>query len=484
MDDIFENEGELPPPEATDASPLLYNRRIAAYEWGGGEIIFSPIAGFNKKGFLTHNLIALDQGHIRKNDSADDLRCLLAFLHEYRHYQQDLQTGIGHWDYVARTRHIINTLSFAKDFSGDGTAHEPLDPPMAHYIESTSECLLHREESREMELIRDTLARTEPNPEELAPLVTSRRMLEADAVLYVYMLLKRSQASKPTLAALKTLRHFYAFTEMPEEYAATLMLALRSFNNRVAEDIDDQQKLQNFLINIRMLLTMSLAHPDPDTLERLGHDKTDYLPGVRFIRLVNASIKQMLAVNERPRSMREFEASLIAKTGFSYPSYFDCEIGWAAYFKPTDEDPFPGLTEARRDTLARKYKPSDGVEEAVRQIYRDRSGGSVWSFLEYDLPLLMRRTDGVPQDILLTSRGIAKPEYNVDRLRHLLAWRLCEFIARRRPTFSCPLSKSPYCDARIERCRQPYEHLNDVPATDACRARKTTFDTNPESLNL
>jgi hypothetical protein len=30
------------------------------------------------------------------------------------------------------------------------------------------------------------------------------------------------------------------------------------------------------------------------------------------------------------------------------------------------------------------------------------------SFLEDDLPLLMRRTDGVAQDILLTTRGIAK----------------------------------------------------------------------------
>jgi hypothetical protein len=483
MDDLFQNEGELPAPEVGDASPLLYNRRIAAYEWGGGQIIFSPIAGFNKKGFLTRNLVALDRGFIGDNDRPDMI-CLLAFLHEYRHYQQDYQTGVGHWDYVARTRHIAKTLSLAKGMSADFTAHEPLDPYMAGHVEGQSNCLLHREEHREISLIRDILATSEPNADMLAPLVTTRRILEADAVLDVYMLIQRVHTSEASAAALHALKQYYAFYEMPEAYSETLILALNSFNQRVKEDIGDAEKIENFLKTIRMLLIMSLAHPDPATIERLGHDATDYLPGVRFIRLMQASIKHMLAVDEHPPSLREFEASLIAKTGFPYPSFFDCETGWISYFKSMDQDPFPGMTEARSDTLVRKYRCGDGAEEAMAGLLQSLLKGSLLSFLDYDLPLLMRRSDGAPQDVLLTARGLAKPEYNMDRVRHVSAWRLSEFIARRRPFFSCPVFDTGYCKVETARCRQPFTDLSAVPISEDCRVRMTAFGTDRYSLKL
>ena len=481
MEEILENEGELPLPADSDASPLLYNRRLAAYEWGGGEIIFAPVAGFNKKGFLTNNLVAFDYGFISDSNTKEDFVCLLAFLHEYRHYQQDLQTGVGHWDYVARTRQIIKTLSLAKQTSEDGTARKPLDVGLSHYVQGESACLLHRPEVDEISLIQAALAKSEPNADQLAPLLTTRRLLEADAVLYVYTLINRSKAGEATVAALKAVAPLYEFYTMPPQYSDTLLMALRSFLARVIENIDDRTKLRNFLHHTRALLAMCLAHPDPDTLARLGHDSKDYLPGVRFSRLLQACIKQMLALDENPLSLREFEGNLLAKTGFPYPRYFDCETGWGDYFNKMQEDPFPATTAARAEALARTYRPDEGAEGAMRRLY---ANASVMAFSLYDLPLLMRRTDGAPQDIILTGRAIARPEYDYDRLRHILHWHLTEFISGRRPTFTCPLFKSNYCSAKTPRCVEPYADLNDVPASDACRVRKTCFDTNRKSLML
>jgi hypothetical protein len=484
MEEICENNGELPLPDASDASPLLYNRRLAAYEWGGGEIIFTPVAGFDKKGFLTTNLAALDQGVISNTNTNDDLLCLLAFLHEYRHYQQDLQTGVGHWDYVARTEQIIRTLSLAKTTSADGDIRQPIDEGLSGYIQSQSACLVQRPEKEEILLIRAALAETEPNADQLAPILTTRRVIEADAVLYVYMLIMQSRADEATASALKGLTQLYQFFTMPDLYSDTLMMALRSFTTLVIEDIDNATKLQNLLRHTKALLAMCLAHPDPDTLISLGHDAKDYLPGVRFARLLQGSIKQMQALDEAPQSSHQFEAGLLAKTGFPYPSYFDCEVGWIRYLKAMKDKPFAAVTAARVEVLERKIRPEEGAEKATQRLFAETSAELVMSFVGYDLPLLMRRTDGLPQQILLTARGIAKPEYDVDRLRHILFWRLTEFISRRRPTFACPLFKSSYCEPKTERCQKPYADLNDVPADNLCRVRRTCFDTNRKSMTL
>lgn len=484
MEETFKNEGELPLPSESDASPTLYNLRLAAYEWGGGEIIFYPVAGFNKKGFLTKNLFALHQGVITDGNTQDDLVCLLAFLHEYRHYQQDMLTGVGHWDYVARTRQIVNVISLAKQASKDGTAHEPLSSGLSNYVQQQSACLLQRPEAQEIALIEETLAPSESNADQLAPLLTTRRLLEADAVLHVYMLVVQSRADDATATALCALERFYEFFKMPAPYSDTLLLALSSFNARVLEEVPNANRIKNFLRTTRLMLTMCLAHPDPDTLKRLGHDAQDYLPGVRYIRLLQAGIKQMLAPGENLRTICELEADLLAKAGFPYPSYFDCETGWTRYFNKMQDDPFPAVTAARSEALSRKYPPGEGAEWALRRLYADKPRDSVLSFIAYDLPLLMRRTDHATQDVLLTGRGFLVPEYNSDRLRHILAWRLTEFMSRRQSTFSCPLFVSANCEAKTERCLQPYADLNDVPASDACRVREICFHKSRTTLQL
>jgi hypothetical protein len=79
-------DAQLATQEEYDGSPLLYNQRLAWYEWGSGEIVFSPAAalpiGFSRA------LMEASQG-ATSLESLDDLTRLVAFIHELRHFQQD-----------------------------------------------------------------------------------------------------------------------------------------------------------------------------------------------------------------------------------------------------------------------------------------------------------------------------------------------------------------------------------------------------------
>jgi hypothetical protein len=128
---------EMEPPQSADPSPHLYNQRLAAYEWGAGEILLSPTAAFRRKNFLMDNAAALGQGFFVATSKAD-LLCLIALLHEFRHFQQDYLTGLGHWDHIARARQIASTISMAKQLSSDATAYQPLESWSCNYLERRS----------------------------------------------------------------------------------------------------------------------------------------------------------------------------------------------------------------------------------------------------------------------------------------------------------------------------------------------------------
>jgi len=56
-------------------------------------------------------------------------------------------------------------------------------------------------------------------------------------------------------------------------------------------------------------------------------------------------------------------------------------------------------------------------KELARAYSKAVTGEAMIAFSVYDLPLLLRRTDGRNRDSYLTNRSVRVPEYNVDRLR-------------------------------------------------------------------
>jgi hypothetical protein len=183
---------EMPAPESADPSPYLQNQRLAAYEWGSGEILLSPASAFKKEQFFIRNATALQKGVII--DSAkDDLLCLIALLHEYRHFQQDHLSGFGHWDYICRTKQIISAISLAKQLSHDATFHGPLDDWVRGSIDKQVLNNLRFDEKEEIDQISQYVVEELHQPREAANVLSTRRLLEMDAVLYtlrIFLILK------------------------------------------------------------------------------------------------------------------------------------------------------------------------------------------------------------------------------------------------------------------------------------------------------
>ena len=469
------NNEEMPAVDTTDPSPLLHNQRLAAYEWGAGEILLSPTAAFKKNDFFMKNAVAIGGGFIAAS-SKTDLLCLIAALHEYRHYQQDYLTGLGHWDYIERTKQTIGTISFAKYLSRDGTVFEPLESDACDIRESQASYHFYKKETSEIDQIGQYIVEELKQPREAANLLSTRRLLEMDAVLYTYLILTRSKANGRAIRNLKTVRNYFVFTEMEDVYGETIRFCYQNIR-RLVIDNTPTDHLDNILHAVRILLTIAFAHPDPESLARLGHDPVHYIPGVRFFRMLLACIKQMQSDEHHP-SPFEFEKAMIAKAGFSYPTFVECESGWANYFSNWKKgDVYSEVTEARREAIQEKYKNVFSDEERLARVYSDAiTGESILAFSSYDLPLLLRRTDGQSHDSYFTNRSFRVRGYEVDRLRSVYGWRLSEFLLQRRKGFLCPFAQTSYCTAKVERCQRSYSDLRDVPASQKCRVRQTCFD--------
>jgi hypothetical protein len=188
-------------------------------------------------------------------------------------------------------------------------------------------------------------------------------------------------------------------------------------------------------------------------------------------------IKQMQS-DENPASAFDHERAMIEKCGFMYPSFVQCETLWIDYFRNMDraENLFSGVTTARMEAIQEKYSKVFDDKDALGRVYSDAmTGESFTSIISYDLPLMLRRTDGISHNSYITGRAIREPRYNFDRIRSIFGWRLTQFLLGRRRVFLCPFFHSAHCKVKTERCRHSYKDLREVPLTEECRVRVTCF---------
>jgi hypothetical protein len=474
----FPGDEEMPPGDNIDASPHLYNQRLAAYEWGSGEILLSPTAAFKKKNFFMKNVVSIDEGTIVAT-SKTDLVCLIAALHEFRHFHQDYLTGLGHWDYVARLNQIVSTISMAKHLAGDWTAYAPLDTWACDYLEQKASYILHKREDGEVDQIGQFLVEEMKQPREAARVLSTRRLLEMDAVLYTYSILHSSKFTLKALNNLREVRNYYDFTQMDNLYLDTITFCLTNFKRMVISDEPPKEWLDNIIFTIRLLLSIAFAHPDQETLNQLKHDPVHYIPGIRFFRMMLGSIKYMHGHGE---PTTELENNLIRLSEFNYASFGNCESKWVEYFTNMEEQSnlYPATTDARREATQEKYDGAVTDDDKLRRSMRD----SISQFSDWDLPLILTRTDGISHNSYITNRFIRVPTYDIQRVRGIFGWRLVEFLLRRRKVFLCPFARTHYCSVKVERCRHSYSDLSEVPDNEKCRVRQTCFSKKPTSFVL
>jgi hypothetical protein len=465
-----------------DASPILNHGKLASYEWGAGELTFSPEASL-RKDLFTRSLIEIAQG-FTSLETRDDLLCLVSLVHEYRHFQQDLMTGFGNWDYVARLNAVIERFSLCKYTSGDGSISDGAEYIRDFYDMNSERVTLSRPIAKEIEVIGEVLERDFHVSRELASLFTTRRILEMDAVLYTSGTIKSLKMSKLANETLLNMGEIYEFVEMPPLYAETITFCLSQLHNTVIDDEPPQKRIQSFLFSLRVILNLSLMHPSPDLLDQRGHTWQDYLPGVRLVRLLRATadlMKDSAAIAGTPE---DFDRDLCARTGFPYPTYKESLYSWDSQLATLSPNPFQELTQARLFATRKKLYQDNEVPKD-NEIYRPVfAGENALSMITYDLPLFATRTDGGEQAMTMTGRAIVSSDFAYDRKRAILAWRLSSLAVGARQNFSCPLTGKGYCTIQTERCSKPFERFDDLPKNSECRARATVTDTSRQRFTL
>ena len=465
-----------------DAAPCLHNLRLASYEWGAGEMQFSPFAAL-KSEIFRRGIVELDCGIITL-ETRRDLSCLIAFTHEHRHFQQDYSTGLGHWDFVARINKIVDTFSLSINFS-DAHVVDQIPAYLLPHVKKDSQIILNAPEQGEVDLISNYLESVGISSD-IAGLFTTRRLLEMDAVLFTYMKLTSIPfSSKIGKDNLTPLRPLFSYTAMPSIYTETIICCIHSMLGKVVTDEPLGKRVDEILRTIQFLLSLSFAHPDPNTLSASRQGRDDYIPGVRFLRMMQALADWFRSPLPTPASARELEYEVLKLCTFPYLTYLEIGDGWTAYFDHMPYDVFPGITAARKSVMQQKYNTGSRTEERTKIIYSDAiGGGPVSGVLSYDVPLFMRRSDGAPMKLLLTGRVFSDPMYNFDRLRSILAWRIEQFVVGKRNSVSCPLWKSAYCDAQTDRCARPFTRLSDLPETRDCRFRCTCFPSDRQKMTF
>jgi hypothetical protein len=73
-------------------------------------------------------------------------------------------------------------------------------------------------------------------PREIAKVLSTRRLLEMDAVLSTYFTLSHSRMTRRAEKNLQTIRNFWMFTQMDEVYLETIRFCLASFTRLVLEE--------------------------------------------------------------------------------------------------------------------------------------------------------------------------------------------------------------------------------------------------------
>src|SRR5215204_1566864 len=105
----------------------LKNQDLASYRWGRYHISLSR-SSVSERTYLIEAIAALLHG-IGRWETAAEFRSFVSLFHETVHYEQDITTGVGHWDYVVRDR-------FKKDILSDFRFQT--------YVESTAESKLKK----------------------------------------------------------------------------------------------------------------------------------------------------------------------------------------------------------------------------------------------------------------------------------------------------------------------------------------------------
>jgi len=427
-----------------DASPSLKNQRLAYYEWGSGEITFADLPEMTNiiagKSFfqLSHGLNTLEE--------QDELICLIALVHEYRHFQQDYATGVGNWDFLAQSNQALSRLGLAKIMARGDAALEKLDPDIAKMRDPSERPLLFRKPEDELKTILQNSSNQSTSLKEVAELLTVGRILELDAVLFTEDIVTETRCSKKARENIRLIRNYFSILKLPDFYSESYLMAMRTLESRVTFPDFDTNVYNTYLLAIRITICLSLAFPPPSYFEKNGTSPDKYHPGVRFIDTLAAVISVLIDSSIEIERIDQLEPAIMDVTGDKYLSYSDTINFWIDEFDNLKDHPFPAVIEARSQVLKNKVENVQKTPGSGTLIERDIRSRNLMELLLANVDVQARREDGKSQKILISGGTLADPSYDFDRRRFTIVKRLSDFISNDQRGFQCPLASTGMCD--------------------------------------
>jgi hypothetical protein len=420
-----------------------------------------------------------------------EFRAWVCLTHELTHYLQDLSSGVGHWDHMARNRQFTPLLERAR-FHSNGLASlpvrsaEPIGNGIRHLEDETLEHV-RRLRSQLLVVLGDagSAERRSAFAELATPLLRAGASVDAfridsllegeAAAVSLRQVISIEVATAEQWAIVKDNASVWLPSAMPAEYGDLLndvIELMKHLYGAGADELEGQELDAFLLMSARLmclLVDISCAHPSVDLLAAKRADFREYEPGLRCLRMLAA----IGAMDERQfgeafKAMQEdaerFESLLIEVGGYRYLPSRAVYADWADWFdKLVANDPNDWIAQLRADCCRIRVEHPDAFADK-----------SLWSLLDNKLPFFVLGPDGLTsmgqQWAHLDPEAIVqiKDELMVNAVRlgiHDLFFETGRFV--------CPYALAQTCDGATVMCGRGLQRTSQFPAASVCEVRET-----------
>jgi hypothetical protein len=446
----------------------LPNQNLASYGWGTNLIKLSPESAYANRAYLMKAIAGLAEGMGIWTTESEFL-AFVSLAHETAHYQQDLTTGVGHWDYLERKKFRNELLGAFRDYSW--LKQESILEQAKQRIRDLAAASLfnayNQRAARALADIKSAMEQFENYASGQEGWFTLPRVFELDAIVNVWRSVNALRLTEKGEAIRSRLEAAYNPFHMPSDYSETFTELLGAYLRvlGLTEASSREEVLRasdSFKLLIPMWIDISLAYPPPDYFATHPDSHIHFEPGTRLLRMFRhlqkletmpslaSNVDQLVWVDELSRHTAEYD----------YPSLEDVYSQWIAYIERENQDD-PILS--WRKNLCRKR-----LDEPVAFSHR-----RIEDFIPHDLPLWVN-SPGQEGDYLYTTQVLMGDE-GADLFWSLVAverdFSLIDlFLKMGGGVFRCPLASEGLCEAFEPHCRN-IAAVDELPASDKCVIR-------------
>jgi hypothetical protein len=465
---------------------------VASYLWGSSLSRY-PLAAVDRHTLV--EVLAHESGGHQGWTTPALFRERTSFIHEMVHYLQDISTGIGHWDHLARRTEWPKIFAGARTIrqlslkSGGGLAwavaaaadRDPLQladrlVDGLRYVPSFS--LPTARTARLAEKLAQHV-RHDGDPDVLAAFMPES-LLEAEAMAVVAWTVASARLTDDEQEVVSDERDLWHPSHLGERYTRTWDFFLPLFLEEMGPDAEERWAedpriwLGMALRLLTFLIDLACAHPSPRLLG--DEDLHEHEPGLKFARLC-AALRALpgdrtLAVYEAlaEQDYRTAEANLASMLAYPYPASHDVYADWADVLAPHAYPEADTLSAVRcRTAEARVADPRFGVHKRVS------------TFIHQDIPIHVLSRDGLEtlgQQTWVYDEGVRQQVF-FDLVAQIRDQRLVDFFVAGRP-YVCPLAREMRaCQVATGRCATGLSAAREYPA-EGCMVRTTV----PNDLGL